>query len=67
MFAEMARRRDEADYVLDNLLRAREEVLIHPEWFSPLAVERIDQAISQVQEVRQAAQDFIGLDSSLVR
>ncbi len=67
MVAEMARRRDEADYVLDNLRRAREQVLIHPEWFTPVALERIEQAISQVQEVRQAAQCYVELKTSLVR
>jgi hypothetical protein len=65
MLAEMARRQDEADYVLDNLRRAREEVLIHPEWFTPAALERIEQAISQVQEVRKAGQYVV--ESSIPR
>ncbi len=52
MLADMARRQNEADYVLNNLQRAREQVLAHPEWFTPAALERIDYATVAVREVR---------------
>ncbi len=38
-------RTDEADYVLDSLCRARQEVIAHPEWFEPDALELIGKAI----------------------
>ncbi len=52
MLADMARRQNEADYVLNNLQRAREQILAHPEWFAPAALERIDYATVAVREVR---------------
>jgi hypothetical protein len=51
----MDRRADEADYLLENLLRMREEVVAHPEWLEPNALERLDKAIASIQEVRLAA------------
>jgi hypothetical protein len=52
MLADMARRQNEADYVLNNLQRARERVLAHPDWFAPAALERIEHATAAVWEVR---------------
>jgi hypothetical protein len=63
MLAEMQRRREEADYVLENLRRARDEVLAHPEWFAPVALKRIDDAIVYVQEARGTAHRLVELDS----
>ncbi len=67
MLAEMKRRRDEADYVLESLRRARDEVLAHPEWFAPVALKRIDEAIAYVQEARGTAQRIVELASSPAR
>jgi hypothetical protein len=51
----MDRLTNEAQYVLENLRRAREEVAAHPELFDTDALERIEKAISSVQEVRLEA------------
>jgi hypothetical protein len=51
----MDRLTNEAQYVLANLLRAREDVTTHPEWFDPDALGRIDKAIASVREVRREA------------
>jgi hypothetical protein len=51
----MDRLTNEAQYVLENLRRAREEVTAHPELFDPDALERIDKAIAAVREVRLEA------------
>jgi len=51
----MDRRTDEAQYVRENLLRARQEVIAHQEWFEPDAVERIDEAIASLQGARREA------------
>ncbi len=67
MLAEMRRRKDEADYVLDCLQRAREEILAHPEWFTPRALDRIAQAINNVQEARDKAHESLELESSPTR
>ncbi len=67
MLAEMQRRRDEADYVLENLCRARSEVLAHPEWFAPVALKRIEEAIGYVQEARGKAQRIVELESPSAR
>ena len=51
----MDRRTDEVQYVLGNLLRVRQEVIAHPEWFEPDAVERIDEAIAPLRgAIREA-------------
>ncbi len=67
MLAEMRRRRDEADYVLDCLQRAREEVLANPQWFTPSALERIEQAIQNVQGARDKAHECLELEPSAIR
>ncbi len=46
----MDRRTDEGAYVLKNLYRARQEVIAHPEWFEPDALERIDKAMAAIEE-----------------
>jgi len=51
----MDRRTDEADYLLENLLRMREELVGHPEWLEPNALERLDKTIASIREVRLAA------------
>lgn len=51
----MDRRTDEGDYVLKNLCRARQEVIAHPEWFEPDALQRIDQAIASIEAAKLAA------------
>ncbi len=48
----MDRRADEADYVLANLRRVREEVVANPELFDPDALERIDEAIAYISAAR---------------
>ncbi len=67
MLGEMKRRQDEADYVLENLSRARNEVLAHPEWFAPVALKRIEEAIAYVQEARGKAQTLVELESPSAR
>jgi len=52
----MDRRTDETDYVLENLCRARQEVIAHPEWFEPEALERIDKAIASIRDAKLGAQ-----------
>jgi hypothetical protein len=42
----MERLRDEFEYVVKALRRAREEVTTYPGWFDPDALERIDKAIA---------------------
>ena len=51
----MDRRTEETNYVLQNLLRARQEVVAHPEWFEPDAVQRIDEVIASIQGARREA------------
>ena len=48
----MDRHHDDADYVRESLGRARQQVNTHPEWFEPDALERIDKAISAIQEAK---------------
>jgi len=50
----MDRRIDELDYVLENLCRARQEVIAHLELFGPDSLERIDKAIRYTEEIRAA-------------
>jgi len=45
-------RRDDADYVRERLGRARQEVITHPDWFEPDALERIDKAIAAIPEAK---------------
>ena len=40
---------DEAEYVLRNLCRMRDEISAHPQDFDPDAQERMGEAISRVQ------------------
>jgi hypothetical protein len=54
--AAMDRRASETDYVLENLCRARQEIIAHPEWFESDALERIDKAIVFIRESRPGAQ-----------
>jgi len=51
----MDRRIDEWDYGVRNLYRSRQEVIAHPEWFEPDALQRIDKAIASIGEARLAA------------
>ena len=51
-FPHMDRRTEETDYVLESLRRARPEVIAHPEWFDPDALELIDKAIASIQETK---------------
>jgi hypothetical protein len=46
----MDRRTDEGAYVLKNLHRARQDVIAHPEWFEPDALERINKAMAAIEE-----------------
>lgn len=50
----MEGRTKESEYVVENLCRARQEVVAHPEWFDPGAVERIDKALAHVQDATQS-------------
>jgi hypothetical protein len=52
----MDRRTEETDYVLESLRRARQEIIAHPEWFDPDALERIDRAIACIQEAKLEVQ-----------
>ena len=45
----MDRRTDEGAYVLKNLYRTRQEVIAHPEWFEPDALEQIDEAMAAIE------------------
>ena len=47
---------DEAEYVLSNLCRMRDEVSEHPRDFDPDAQERMDEAIARVQAVLRSTQ-----------
>jgi hypothetical protein len=47
----MDRVTDEAEYVLEVLHRMRQEMNAHPQWFEPDAVERIDKAITSLQDI----------------
>ena len=49
----MDRRTEETDYVLESLRRAQQEIIAHPEWFDPDALERIDKAIASTQEAKR--------------
>ena len=40
----------DADYVLGNLCRTRQNVIAHPECFEPDALERIEKAIVSIRE-----------------
>jgi len=51
----MDRRIDELDYILENLCRARQEVIAHPEWFESDSLERIEKAIRRYTEEIRAA------------
>ena len=55
----MDRRTDEGAYVLKNLYRTRQEVIAHPEWFEPDALEQIDTAMAAIEaalpKVKKAA------------
>jgi len=51
----MDRQIEEADYVLRNLRRARQDVVAHPGLFEPDALERIDKAIASIERARLAA------------
>jgi len=46
---------DEAEYVLANLYRMRDEVSANPKLFDPDAQERIDEAIARTQDVLRSA------------
>ena len=46
----MDRQADEVVYVLQSLRLARQEVVAHPEWFEPDALDRIDKVILSMQE-----------------
>jgi hypothetical protein len=46
---------DNLEYVLKNLYLARAEVIAHPEWYEPDALDRIDRAITAVQGTRPQA------------
>jgi hypothetical protein len=43
---------EEANYVLENLLRAQQEAIANPELFEPDSLERIDKAILDCQKVK---------------
>jgi hypothetical protein len=60
----MDRLTNEANYVLENLCRVRQEVSTHPELFEPDAVERIDKAIAAMQEVRAWGQSRLKVEAS---
>lgn len=51
----MDRRTEETDYVLQSLRQARQEIIAHPEWFDPDALERIDKAIASIREAKLEA------------
>ena len=51
----MDRRIDEWDYVVRNLYRSRQDVIAHPGWFDPDALQRIDKTIVSIEEARLAA------------
>jgi hypothetical protein len=53
--SHMDRRIDEWDYVVRNLYRSRQEVIAHPEWFEPDALQRIDETIASIEAVRLVA------------
>ena len=55
----MERVLDEAQYVLQNLSRMRDEVSAHPRDFDPDAQERMDEAISRVQAVLRSARSTL--------
>ena len=55
-YANMDRRIVEADYILENLCRARQDVITHPEWYEPDALERIETAIASIHEARLVAE-----------
>ncbi len=46
---------DNLEYVLKNLYRARKEVITHPEWYEPDALDRIDRANTTLQGARPQA------------
>jgi hypothetical protein len=51
----MDRRTEEVNYVLENLLRVRQQVIAHPELFDLDALKRIDKTIASIDEARLAA------------
>ena len=52
---QMDRQIEEADYILKNLYRARQEVVANPAWLEPDALRRIDNAIALIEKARLVA------------
>ena len=52
----MDRKAEEANYVLENLCRARQEVIAHPELFEPDSLERIERALAAIEKAQLADQ-----------
>ena len=52
----MQRLIEETNHVLENLLRARQEVIAHPESFEADALKQIDKTIASMKEVKLAVE-----------
>lgn len=60
----MQRLIEEINYVLENLLRARQEVIAHPESFECDALQRIDKTIASMTEVKLAVEARVAVNAA---
>ena len=58
---------DEAEYVLRNLCRMRDEISAHPQDFDPDAQARLAEAIARIQAVLEPTRSPLMVSNQLVK